>query len=67
VLVELMEKRALGTLHAANGGACSWREFAGEICHQLGTPVAVDRISSAELQRPAPRPAWSVLDTGALE
>jgi dTDP-4-dehydrorhamnose reductase len=66
-LVALMERREFGTLHATNDGACTWHELACEICRQAGASVDVARISSAELARPARRPAYSVLHTGWLE
>lgn len=55
-----------GLFHATNDGACDWHEFAEEICRQAGLEVAVERMASTELQRPAPRPAWSVLDCERL-
>lgn len=67
VLLALMERREFGTLHATNDGACTWHEFACEICRQAGAQVNVARLSSAELARPARRPAYSVLHTGWLE
>ena len=66
-LVALMERGASGTLHASNDGACTWHEFALEICRQAGAAVEVARQSSSELARPAPRPRYSVLDTSRLE
>lgn len=65
-LVGLMEQRAYCTFHAVNDGDCTWHEFAEEICRQSGVAVAVARLSSAELARPARRPAYSVLHTGWL-
>jgi dTDP-4-dehydrorhamnose reductase len=67
VLLALMERREFGTLHATSDGACTWHEFAREICRQVGADVNVARMSSAELARPARRPAYSVLHTGWLE
>ena len=74
-LIELTHRRATGTFHATNGGACTWYEFACAICERLHAneglhgrhQFEVGRQSSAELARPARRPAWSVLDTGRLE
>ena len=65
-LVELMGASATGTFHATNAGDCTWHEFACEICAQVGARVEVARRSSADLARPAKRPAYSVLDTGRL-
>ncbi|MCC6224678.1 MAG: dTDP-4-dehydrorhamnose reductase [Thermoleophilia bacterium] len=50
-----------GLYHVAAGGDCTWAGFAEAIFEQAGLPCRVERISSAELGRPAPRPARSVL------
>lgn len=55
-----------GTYHVTNGGSCSWYEFAREIVGLAGWPVEVEPISSAELNRPARRPAYSVLSPAKL-
>lgn len=65
-LVGMMERNATGTFHATNEGSCTWHEFAQEICRLSGADLPVARISSAELARPARRPAFSVLDTSRL-
>ncbi len=66
-LVGIMEKSLTGTVHATNEGSCTWHEFACEICALAGVNLTVARLSSAELARPARRPAFSVLDTSRLE
>jgi dTDP-4-dehydrorhamnose reductase len=50
-----------GVWHVAAAGDCTWAEFAEAIFAVAGLPCRVRRISSAELGRPAPRPAYSVL------
>jgi dTDP-4-dehydrorhamnose reductase len=50
-----------GIWHAAADGECSWAEFATAIFEEAGIACAVRSISTAELGRPAPRPAYSVL------
>lgn len=56
-----------GIYHAANEGQCSWHRFAVDVLQAAGLDgVAVGEQTSAELRRPAPRPAWSVLDTSRL-
>ncbi len=60
-LVALLEGEAYGVHHAAGGGQCSWYEFAQEIFDQAEVECRVLSASTAELQRPAPRPAYSVL------
>lgn len=56
-----------GVWHATNDGHCSWFEFAAEILAQSGIDVPCEPMPSTELDRPAPRPAWSVLDCSKLE
>jgi dTDP-4-dehydrorhamnose reductase len=55
--------RLSGVFHVAGAGQCSWYEFALEIFAQGGVECRTHRGSSADLDRPAPRPAWSVLGT----
>ena len=50
-----------GTYHAAAAGDCTWAEFAEAIFEESGLRCDVRRITTAELGRPAPRPAYSVL------
>jgi dTDP-4-dehydrorhamnose reductase len=50
-----------GVWHLAAEGECSWAEFAEAIFEDAGLDCRVERISSAALGRPAPRPAYSVL------
>jgi dTDP-4-dehydrorhamnose reductase len=50
-----------GIYHAAADGDCTWAEFAEAIFQEAALGCRVRRITSAELGRPAPRPAYSVL------
>jgi len=50
-----------GTYHVAAEGDCTWAEFAEAIFEEAGLECRVRRITTAELGRPAPRPANSVL------
>lgn len=50
-----------GVWHLAASGDCTWAELAEAIFEEAGLDCRVRRISSAELGRPAPRPAYSVL------
>jgi dTDP-4-dehydrorhamnose reductase len=50
-----------GVYHVAAGGDCTWAEFAEAIFEDAGIECRVRRISTADLGRPAPRPAYSVL------
>ena len=60
-LVELAGRRIGGILHVAGAGQCSWFRFAREIVDSAGLACEVRPGSTAELGRPAPRPAYSVL------
>jgi dTDP-4-dehydrorhamnose reductase len=50
-----------GLWHIAAAGDCSWADFAEAIFAEAGLRTRVRRIATAELARPAPRPAYSVL------
>jgi dTDP-4-dehydrorhamnose reductase len=50
-----------GVYHLAADGDCTWAEFAEAIFEDAGIDCRVRRITTAELGRPAPRPAYSVL------
>ncbi len=57
----LLRGPAPGIYHIAGSGACSWLELAREIVTRAGLPVEVLPQTTAELGRPAPRPAYSAL------
>jgi dTDP-4-dehydrorhamnose reductase len=50
-----------GLWHVAADGECTWAEFAEAIFEEAALDCRVRRITTAELGRPAPRPAYSVL------
>jgi dTDP-4-dehydrorhamnose reductase len=50
-----------GAWHLAAEGDCTWAELAEAVFEEAGLGCRVRRISTAELARPAPRPAYSVL------
>ncbi|MBV7292542.1 dTDP-4-dehydrorhamnose reductase [Corynebacterium sp. TAE3-ERU16] len=55
-----------GILHAAGAGHTSWFGLARQVFAEAGAdPERVEPCGSTEYPRPAPRPGWSVLDTGA--
>jgi dTDP-4-dehydrorhamnose reductase len=54
-------QRPSGIWHVAADGDCTWAEFAEAIFEEAGLDCRVRRISTEELGRPAPRPAYSVL------
>ncbi|MGH3900272.1 MAG: dTDP-4-dehydrorhamnose reductase [Pseudonocardiaceae bacterium] len=54
----------VGVLHCVNAGSTTWFELARAVFTEIGAdPDRVRPCSTAELHRPAPRPANSVLDT----
>jgi dTDP-4-dehydrorhamnose reductase len=54
-------------VNVTNAGSCSWCEFAQEVLRQAGrAAVRVLPISTAEAQRLAKRPAYSVLSSASL-
>lgn len=62
-ILYLLYRRQTGVFHVVNAGATTWYDFARQIFHLTGLPVQVQPISTAEYGAPAPRPAYSVLDT----
>ena len=50
-----------GVWHLAAEGDCTWAELAETIVAESGLDCRIRRITSEELGRPAPRPAYSVL------
>ena len=66
-LLDLAGLGATGVLHYQNREPVSWYAFATEIARQSGGAVEVMPVTTAEFRRPAPRPAWSVLDVTRFE
>ena len=60
-LLELAASDAQGLFHVAGAGRCSWNELAAEAFRQGGVACRVLPCTTAEMPRPAPRPAFSVL------
>jgi dTDP-4-dehydrorhamnose reductase len=60
-LVDVAERRLTGVLHVAGGGECSWHDLAAAAFEATGAAVTLHRGRTADLGRPAPRPARSVL------
>ena len=56
-----MESAAYGIHHMAGEGSCSWYEFAMEIFRQAEVVTRVMASTSDMMERPAKRPANSVL------
>lgn len=66
-LLRLLESSTEGTFHFANQGQCTSFEFAVKIVSTSEFKVIIEPITSAELVRPAKRPAYSMLDLSAYE
>jgi dTDP-4-dehydrorhamnose reductase len=62
-LIALAERRARGVMHVAGAGRCSWNELARETFAQAGVSCEVRPAKTADIGRPAARPAFSVLDS----
>ena len=62
-LLNLIDVQARGFVNVACSGFCSWREFALAIVGSVGQNVPVEPLTTAALNLPALRPAYSVLDT----
>jgi dTDP-4-dehydrorhamnose reductase len=60
-LIRLLDGEAHGVHHMAGTGRCSWYDFAVEIFRQADLDTRVLSMTSDMLDRPAPRPPYSVL------
>jgi dTDP-4-dehydrorhamnose reductase len=60
-IMQLCRKNTTGIVHVTNAGDCTWFEFAQEIVRSAGLATTVRPVSSQQMARPAPRPAYSVL------
>jgi dTDP-4-dehydrorhamnose reductase len=63
----LLDGGHTGTFHVTDGGECTWYELTIEIAKQLGRCATILPCTTAEFPRPAPRPAYSVLDLAKTE
>lgn len=62
-LVRLVEGGGAGLYHLANRGVATWWDLAREALDQGGFPeIEIERVTTSEFPRPAPRPAYSALD-----
>jgi dTDP-4-dehydrorhamnose reductase len=67
-IAALIRKDLEGTFHVSNSGSCSWYDFALEIVQLAGIAGAeILPISTAELNRPAKRPRYSVFNRQRLQ
>jgi len=65
-LIELAQTEAYGIYHASNTGVCSWYEFAQAIFEESGIAIRTEPCTTEQFPRPAPRPAYSVMDHAAI-
>jgi dTDP-4-dehydrorhamnose reductase len=59
----LLEREVSGLVHMTGAGEVSWNGFAREIFRQAELTCQVQDASTAQMARPAPRPAWSALES----
>lgn len=62
----LADKLKPGIYHLTNENHCSWAELAQKIFAIKQLPVKVIPVTTAEFPRPAPRPAYSILNNHKL-
>jgi dTDP-4-dehydrorhamnose reductase len=62
-LLGLLERGVTGLVHLTGGGRVSWNGFAEEIFRQAEIDCRVEPTRSDQFVRPAPRPAWSALES----
>jgi dTDP-4-dehydrorhamnose reductase len=62
-LLGLLERHVSGLVHLTGGGVVSWNGFAQEIFRQAEIDCRVEPATSEQMARPAPRPAWSALES----
>jgi len=62
-LLGLIEREVTGLVHLAGTGYVSWNGFTAEIFRQAEVPCRVEEATTADMPRPAARPAWSALES----
>ena len=65
--LRLVEAGSEGVTHVCDGGSCTWFEFAREIARLQGSGCVIQPCKTEANPRPAPRPAYSVLDLEQTE
>lgn len=66
-IATLCRSNATGIVHVTDAGNCSWFEFAREIVSAANLRTEVRPVSSKQIARPAPRPAYSVLSPASAQ
>jgi dTDP-4-dehydrorhamnose reductase len=67
VTQRLLAAGARGVRHVTDGGECTWYELTCEIARLRKSNCQIIPCTTAEFPRPAPRPAYSVLDITETE
>jgi dTDP-4-dehydrorhamnose reductase len=62
-IVGLLERGVSGLVHLTGAGSVSWMGFAKEIFRQAEVDCRVESATTSEMARPAPRPAWSAMES----
>ncbi len=62
-LLGLVAREVHGLVHLAGAGHVSWNGFAREIFRQAEMGCRVEGATTAQMKRPAPRPAWSAIES----
>lgn len=65
--MKLVSHKASGIFHVTGSGDVTWMRFAEKIFELAGKTTKVIPITTQELGRPAPRPAYSVLSNSKYE
>ncbi|MEM8609252.1 MAG: dTDP-4-dehydrorhamnose reductase [Myxococcota bacterium] len=63
----LLRNGERGIFHVCDGGECTWFDLASHIRDAVGSSCHIDPCTTEEFPRPAPRPAYSVLDLSKTE
>ena len=66
-IARLLTCESYGVHHMAAGGECSWYDFAVAVLQRMNPHCRVQPTTTDEVGRPAPRPAYSVLETQRAE
>jgi len=66
-ILKLIPTNHYGLYHATNEGKCTWFDFAKSIVASADIPCPVEPCTTKEFPRPAPRPAYSVLENRNLK
>jgi len=62
-ILKLLPIDERGLVHVSGTGACSWYRFAKAIAKHVEPNAVVKPVKTVDTDRPAPRPAYSVMDS----